>query len=237
MRAELLKVRSLPTPRWTAIVVLGITVIAFVLLLLLGTDKAADYTDTTEGVLLGATSIGSVVIGVWIVGLEYGQGTLRRTLTADPRRERLVLSKLVVALGTVVALTVATAVVAGVLFSLAAKANGAATPFDDAFRILVGALFGNLVYATLAVGIALIARSMAGGMTAMLALLFVVDTVLSSISGVDEWTLGTAVADYTDALSDRADGASLGHAALVIVLWSVVIMGGGWARFTRSDVP
>ena len=34
-----------------------------------------------------------------MVGLEFGQDTLRRTLTADPRREALIVSKLVVGLG------------------------------------------------------------------------------------------------------------------------------------------
>ena len=237
MRAELLKVRSLPTPRWTAIVVLGLTVVVFLLLFLLGNDKAADYTDSVELVLLTFATLGAVVLGVWMVGLEYGQGTLRRTLTADPRRANLILSKLVVVLATVAALTIAAALASAFLFALAAKANGAATPFDDAFRVLVGALFGNAVYAAIGIGVALLARSMAGGMTAMLALLFVVDGALSAISGVEKWTLGTAIDDFTQALSDRADGGSLPHAALVIVLWGGLVIGGGWYRFTRSDVP
>jgi ABC-2 type transport system permease protein len=237
MRAELLKVRYLPTPRNTAAVVLGLTVVVFILLFLLGNDKAADYTDSVEIVETTFATLGAVVIGVWMVGLEYGQGTLRRTLTADPRRAHLIVAKVAVAIATVAALTIATALLAAVLFSLAAKANGAATPFDDAFRVLPGALFANFLYVAIGIGVALLARSMAGGMTAMLALLFVVDGALSAISGVEKWTIGTAIDDFVQALSNRADGGSLPHAALVIVLWSAVIIGGGWYRFTRSDVP
>lgn len=235
MQAELAKLRSLPTPRWTAIVVFGLALFAFLALFVWGGDNVTDYEDTIES-LVAVAGLGSMVIGVWMTGLEYGQNTLRRTLTADPRRGRLVASKLAVALGYTVVLTLGLLLLTAVLFAIAASAHGADSPASKAFEEMPAAVFVNASYALLGLGVALVTRSMAGGMTAMLAFAFAIDLILSGISGVSEWTFGVAVSDVSDAITGTEDDGSLGHALLVLFLWFGVIVGGGWARFTRGDV-
>ncbi len=235
MSAEIAKLRSLPTPRWTAIVVFGLVGIGFLALAIWGGENTVDYEDSVAA-LVGVTNIASIVIGVWVMGLEYGQNTLRRTLTADPRRNQLVLAKLGAALGWLALLTIAAMLAAIALFSLAASMHGAGSPAGESFDHFPAALFSNLAYASLGLGVALVTRSMAGGMTAMLALVFVFDIVLGVIPGADQWSFGIAVSDITDAISGEEDNGSIGHALLVVGLWFVVVIGGGWARFTRSDV-
>ena len=81
VRAELAKVRSMPTPFWCllAVVVCALLGVAAIWQWGLGADLAGDR------LALGfPLAIASIVFGVWIFGVEYGQNTLRRTLSADP---------------------------------------------------------------------------------------------------------------------------------------------------------
>jgi ABC-2 type transport system permease protein len=235
MRAEIAKLRALPTGRWTAGIVLGLVAFAFLALIVWGGDKRSDYEDTIDSIV-AVTNIAAIVIGVWMVGLEYGQNTLRRTLTADPRRSRLVASKLGAGLGGVALLSVVAMIIGAGLFSVAASVHGAGSPIPHTLDVIVGAVIGNLLFAALGLGVALITRSMAGGMTTMLALVFIVDLILAGISGASRWSFGNAVSDIVDAVNKAADNASITHAILVLVLWIGIALGGGWARFARTDV-
>jgi ABC-2 type transport system permease protein len=235
MPAELAKIKALPTPRWTAIVVLGLVVVGFVLLVLLAGSKDSDYSDTAQTVGL-VTLIASMVLGVWMVGLEYGQNTLRRTLTADPRRPRLLGAKLGAALVTSGALTLAAYVLATILFGIAAAINGASLSVPDVFNSLLAALLGNAVIVAVGVGVALIVRSMAGGMTVMLSVFFIIDTILLAIPTVGDWSIKIAVFEIQDSINGAGDSVSIGHDALVLALWIAVSFGAGFLRFTRSDV-
>lgn len=75
MTAELLKLRCLPTPRWTLAAVLATFVITLVIAAIVGPG------DGGTALLLGVglpTQVASIVIGAWMAGVEYGQGTKAR---------------------------------------------------------------------------------------------------------------------------------------------------------------
>lgn len=167
MAAELHKLRSLPTPRWTLIAALALVLLGVAIALFTGDADSRDYVDIAEGIAGLGSGIGSIVIGVWIAGVEYGQGTLRRALAADPRRGRLLASKLAVAVGAAVALTAVVWLATALLLPIAASANGGDSSAGDILEKSVSSLIGNPVYAAVGCAIATLARSMAGGMTAI----------------------------------------------------------------------
>jgi ABC-type transport system involved in multi-copper enzyme maturation permease subunit len=103
MNSELLKLRSLPTPRWTLAGVVAAFVITIVVAAIIGPRDGAVVFLLAVGL---PTSIASIVLGAWMAGVEYGQGTIRRALTADPRRLRLVGAKVGVVLAVVTGLSV-----------------------------------------------------------------------------------------------------------------------------------
>ena len=236
MAAELAKFRALPTPRVTLLVGLGFVAFAFVITLVSGSDRATAYEDgATSAAALGA-GLGSIVIGVWIVGLEYGEKTLRRVLTADPRRTTLLVSKLAVGIAAVLVLTIVVWTAAVPLLSLSATLNGVETPAGELFGDAVAALFVNSIYAIVGAGVALITRSMAGGMTVMLALLFAVEVIVAAVSGIEDVSLARATGEIAGAISGDEDDPELARGVLVTLAWVAVVASAGVIRFTEEDV-
>lgn len=236
MAAELAKLRSLPTPRVTLFVSLAFVGFVFLVTLLSGTDKAASYVDGAESAAALGAGLGSIVIGVWMVGVEYGEGTLRRVLTADPRRISLLGAKLAVGIAAVLALTIVSWTAAVAAMSLSAAINGVASPADELVGNAVAALFLNSVYALVGMGVALLTRSMAGGMTVMLALLFAVEVIVAAIPGIEKVSLLQATVEIGNAISGDEDDPEVGRGILVTLAWVVVVTGAGMLRFLEEDV-
>jgi len=235
MAAELEKLRYLPTPRWTLMVCLGFALMGTVIALIEGSARASSYVDVAEVVTAISTVIGSIVLGVWVSGVEYGQNTMRRALAADPRRGRLFAAKLGLAVGASMALTVGVFAASTVLLTLAAAANGASSPAGDILTVGASSLVANPVYAAIGCGVAMLARSMAGGMTAMLALAFVLDTALTALP-VGNISLGSALREIGDAIQGESGAHEIGRGLLVSAAWLAVLLTAAWARFTRTDV-
>ena len=235
MAPELQKLRALPTPRWTLVATLGLVVLGSAVALLRGDASTSGYVEASEGLAGLGSVIGSVVLGVWVVGVEYAQGTVRRALAADPRRTRLLASKLVVAVAASFVLTVVVWLAAAVLLSVAASANGAGSPTGDIATQGLTSLIANPVYAAVACAVATLTRSMAGGMTAMLALVFVLDTLLAVLP-IGDISLGSALGEVGGAVEGEGGDHDVARGVLVTLAWLAVFLTAGWARFTRTDV-
>lgn len=240
MRAELAKVRSLPLPRWTLAVELGLVLLATIVVVFAGGSDSDHYATAAQVACGLGTGVGSIVLGVWIVGLEYGQKTVRRALTADPRRGRLAGSKLAAGLLVVEASSVFVWAFATLLVSVVASANGAGSPAGDVLSLGAGFLVVNAIYATVGWGIALLLRSMAGAVTLTLALAYVIGTGLAAIPTVGDYTLGVSAYDAASAVTwkdDLSDGdPEVLRGVLVTAGWIAAFAAAGWLRFTRGDV-
>jgi len=234
MTAEVQKLRALPLPRWAA----ALTGAALLATIVVAIFRGVGPDDGTA-VGLGAelpTALASIVLGAWIVGLEYGQGTIRRALTADPRRVRFLLSKYGAAIAATAALTIAAFVVAVVAFPAIASANDQSLPVSDVLRTGAAALVGNVAFAMLGASIAFLCRSMAGGMVVALVFAFIIDSALSAIPRVGEWTAQAASADLYDAMTGEPGAPSAARSALVLTAWVGAFAAAGMARFVKTDV-
>ena len=235
MAAELHKLRYLPTPRWTLVVCLGFAVMGAVVALFDGSEAKSTYVDAAEVITGIGTVIGSIVLGVWVAGMEYGQNTMRRVLSSDPRRGRLFATKALFAVAAALALTVVVWAISTLLLVLVASANGAPSPGRDILEVSAQSLIANPIYAAIGCAVALLARSMAGGMTAMLALVFVLDTALTALP-VGDISLGSALREIGRSIEGESGEHDVGHAVRVTLAWLVVMLTAAWIRFTRTDV-
>jgi ABC-2 type transport system permease protein len=239
MNAELRKLLALPTPRWTLVAATGAVVIVALVAALAGPGDGRDMLPVKLGV--GYTTwIAATVLGAWMIGLEYGQKTVRRALTADPRRLRLLLSKLAVVLGAVAATTIVLFAGAAPLFSVIASAHGQSMPASETLQFGLATLFNNLVYATAGFALALATRSMAGGMALALGFAFVISTALSTIPSVGAYALSAAVLDIMAGIAGGRlfgiEDPNIARALAVTAAWLTVLVGVSITRFTRSDV-
>jgi len=168
---------------------------------------------------------------------------LRRVLTADPRRLRLVGAKLGVVAAAAIAISAVAGLAAAPALSLVASANDVSIPAGETLREGLAYLVGNVIYATVGFGLALLTRSMAGGMALALAFAFIIDSALSAIPSVGDFALGSAVVEIMRALGadsvsfdPTAEDPELVRAIAVVAVWVAVLVGAAVARFTRSDV-
>lgn len=240
MRAELKKVRSLPTPMWCLIAVLVCFLIGVVATIIWGPGEDAAAID---GAISLPTLIASIVFGVWIVGVEYGQNTLRRTLTADPRRGHLILAKLATMILVVALVTGLVLLLALPIFDLASQGHDQSIRAADVKDIALAALLNNLAYALVGFALGLITASMAGGITMTLVFVFVIDTLVSIIPKVGDFAMGPALEKVSASLrgiDSGLFGEEIGsaHASDVLILaaWLIGLLALGSLRFLRSDV-
>ncbi|HTU15678.1 MAG TPA: hypothetical protein VMF31_10800 [Solirubrobacterales bacterium] len=238
MRPELRKLSVLPTPRWTAAAVLVAILIATVVVAFKGAGR--DSLALTFGVGV-PTYIASIVIGVWMAGLEYGQKTMKRTLTRNPNRLEVVFSKLAVAILAATALTVGAALVATPLFALASSGHDLTIPAADTIKVGLGSLANNIVYVIAGFSLGLVTRSMAGGMTLALGFFFVIDSLLTAIPKVGDFMLSAVSGEiFQEIVGKDIAGTDLEvkivQAVSITVLWVVAFVALSSARFLRTDI-
>jgi ABC-type transport system involved in multi-copper enzyme maturation permease subunit len=184
------------------------------------------------------------VLGVRAVTAEYSSGMIRLSLTATPRRERLLAAKAAtVALVTLVAGTVMTLAMFGaaqaILSGYDVKSAGLAD--GNALRAVLATAVSSPIVPLFALSLGFMLRSTAGAITSVLGLIFVPaivgpilpqswrDHVLIYLPGPasDAIALGR--------LPDAPHGLSPVPATLVLLAWTALFLGGAWAALERRD--
>ncbi len=240
MRAELLKIRSMPTPMWCLIALLICFVLGIAGVIKWGPGDDAGAADIAVGL---PTLIAAVIFGVWMAGVEFGQNTLRQVLTADPRRGRLILAKLSVIVLVVGLVTAGLYLLSLPVYHLAASGHEGSITTEAVLRAGLSAVVSNLAFAIVGFAFALITASMAGGITMALVFIFVIDTVTSLIPWIENYAMGPALSDITENISGVDSGLfgesvskATAQDVIVALAWLVGLVALGSLRFIRSEV-
>lgn len=239
MKAELFKFKMMPTPRRAAYFLLGLILLAVVLIWQTGPGDASGNIDI---VLVFPTAIVSIILGSWIIGLEYGQNTIRRTLSADPGRLRLMANKLAAVLLLIILGTTLLFLIAYLVFNLADGNTGAYGEQEMFSDSLISALISNVVLAVIAFSITTLFSSMTGGLVFTVVFFLVADTLFMLIPKIGEYSLGIALSDISYYILERGDSFqtepthSALTAALTLLVWVVVAIALAVTKFLRTDV-
>ncbi len=238
MRAELLKIRAMPTPRWCGFAVFATMLIGLAATWRWGLGPDRDVYELTVSF---PSSIAATVFGVWLFGSEYGEGTMRRALTADPRRGRLFFSKLATGILLVILATVVIYLIAFPFYDLAADRHGQSIALSEYRDVAVSSLVFNLAFLLVGAACALIAASMAGGITLAFTFIFILSLGLAAVPEIQRYTFLVGLGDLDTAIRGP-DGASLDQenstatAAVITAVWLGGLLLLGWLRLWRSDV-
>jgi ABC-2 type transport system permease protein len=237
VRAEVAKLRYLPLPRWTAAVAVAAPVIAGGFLFGFAPRSDDTYTNTMTIVLGLIVPIAGIVLGVWFAALEFASGTMQRTLTAEPNRNRVLASKLVVAIAFIAVVAVAASAAGGGIAHLATVRADVGLSQSDLARAVFSSIPDVLLSTAVGFGFGLLTRSMGGGVTLAIAFTFVLDGALTFVPWLKDYTFGQLTGDLTAHLSgDGATKHGAGVALLGAVIWLAIILTPGWISFVRGDL-
>jgi ABC-2 type transport system permease protein len=196
--------------------------------------------DTQLGGLL--TAILFAVLGVRAVAAEYASGMMRLTLTATPRRGRVLAAKTVVV--TVITLAVGTIATLAMLLTGQAIFESYGLPTadlgsSDALRLIFGSSLLGPVLPVIGVALATMLRSTAGAITALLGLLFLPAILGPALpSFVEEHILiylPGAASEAVTGDNSAEHHLSSGAAIPVLAAWLVIFVGAAYATLTRRD--
>jgi ABC-2 type transport system permease protein len=188
LQAEWTKLRTAPGTIWLFLAIVALTV---------GVSAAGAATikcppgectfdpakSSLTGVILGQTII--AILAVLAIGGEYSTGMIRTSLTATPRRTRMLVAKATVVAGVALAAAIG-AVSASVLAAkliLPSRGIGAPSLADGpVLRATVGSVLYLGLIALMSLGIATAARDSATAIGIVLALLYVLPLVSLAVS-------------------------------------------------------
>src|ERR1700733_8186755 len=197
LRSEFTKIRSVRSTDWS-LLTMFVVVVGFGALASAGAahgPHGPDFDPTRQslaGLYIGQLIIG--VLGVLVISSEYSTGMIRTTLTTNPHRGVMIAAK-----GTVFT---AVALVTSLVASFGAFFLGQALMSSDHISTTIGspnvlrAVIGGALFLTacgvLAFGLGLLIRHSAGGIGAVVGLLFVVTILVSFLpqtwqDHVDKW--------------------------------------------------
>ncbi|MFE7795020.1 ABC transporter permease [Streptomyces sp. NPDC057460] len=194
----------------------------------------------TNGAMLAQLCFG--VLGVIFSAGEYGNGMIRSTMSAVPRRTPVLWAKALVF--AVASLLVAGVTVMGTFLLGAAALDGTAFGLSLSDDGVLRALAGTMAYLALVgvIGVALgfLLRSVAGGVAVIAGVVFVID----SLTFILPASVADAVIPYLPGHAGRAmmalhgdgDVLSPGAGAAVLTAWAFAALATGAVRLTRSDV-
>jgi ABC-2 type transport system permease protein len=183
------------------------------------------------------------ILGVRAVTTEYTSGMIRLTLTATPRRGRLLLAKA----GAVSAVTIIGGALATLATFVAAQAVYGAYTLEtagalegDTLRVLVGQSLLMPIFPLLALAAAVVFRSTAAAIVTVLALIFapaIFGTLLPEWwqDNVVRYFPGPASDGVTIAHLEDANTLSPGLAILVLAAWMVGALAIAYVALTRRD--
>ncbi|MDF2990868.1 MAG: transporter permease [Microbacterium sp.] len=241
LTSEAIKLMTIRSTWWA----LGIAVAAnvalagLVMLFLVDTGAMIE----AVSVIVGGSSLTMLiagVLGVISVTGEYTTGMIRSTLTAEPRRGRVVVAKALV-LAIAVALTTCVAYLASVVLTTVGGSGEIRWTEPSASVLpLLGGVLAMVSFALMGVGFGLIIRNAAGAIAVTVGVLFVLPVFVSLFhAGGPSWTWMNDLTSFLPA-SAAAQVVSLGPGenvgpAIVLFAWPVGLLATGAGVLRTRD--
>jgi len=185
------------------------------------------------------------VLGATAVTAEYSSGMMRMTLTATPRRGRVLAAKAAVVAGLTLVAGLITAVTTFLVAQAVFASYGVPTAdlgTGDALRTVLGDGVLMPVLPVIAVALGFATRSTAGAVTSVLAVIFL-PWILGGVlpawwrENVLDYVPGAASEAITSGhLQSATDGLlAPGVAALVLAGWLALFLGAAWLALEGRD--
>jgi ABC-2 type transport system permease protein len=244
VRAEARKLRT--TRTFYAIVIGALAIIASgtTSLSLAGSFSLGDQPARQVLAVAGIAQTFALILGVLAVTNEFRHGTITSALLVTPKRTPVLVAKLV------------TLAIGGLVFGLIAFGGAAAITMSilherhvvthvttgNVVAIVIGGTLATGLFAALGVGIGAVIRNQVGSIIAALALLYVIEPILTILPGISNaaqtYGLGgiSSAASGTTPLHATAHILSQAPAVLVLAVYAAVLLVAGTGILRVRDV-
>lgn len=243
LRSETIKVLSVRSTWWTLAVAIGLSVGISLLFSAATRDVGAGFAPVNAILIpIQFTMLVAGILGAIVVTGEYSTGMIRSTLTAEPRRGRVLIAKAIV-VGLVVA--VVTALTFLVAIVVTAPILTTQIDFGDPEASMIPLVLGvvsMVAFALLGLGMGFLIRAGAGAIAATVGILFVLPIVvgLFSIAG-ESWRWIVDAGRYLPSqaastlTTPGGAGDDMWPAAIALTAWVVVPLALGWLALRSRD--
>jgi ABC-2 type transport system permease protein len=217
---------------------LGLVLLIVTLVTALATFSAQDQPLEDMLSVTGFVQAFALVLGILSVTTEYRHGTATPSLLVVPNRVAMTVAKLIASVITGLAL----GLIATVAVTLIVKGIGGARDIDtsgDAVNWIIGGTLATAIYAALGVGIGAIVRNQVGAIIGSLVYLFVLESLLTLIPGIDDVVTKYGIGGVSNALFGvQGPDDVLGQTAggLLFALYAAVFVIVGIVVTQRRDV-
>ena len=251
LRSEGIKLATLRSTWWsiaiTAVLTIGIAaLIAFAMSSSAGPQAGAINGITAVVMPIQFTALLAGILGAIAVTGEYSTGMIRSTLTADPRRGRVLVAKAVVLAAFLFLASLVMFVVAAVIVSAILGAHGGGLEWGTPDKVILPLLSAALtmsVCALIGVSFGFLLRWGAGAIAATVGLLFVLPIMSNFFAfGGESWKWVLDAANYlplsaaqSAILPSDTAALSAGVAFLTLGAWVAAGLLGSWVVLRSRD--
>ncbi|AJE83718.1 MULTISPECIES: ABC transporter permease [Streptomyces] len=247
--SEWTKIRSVSSTSWTLALAASVTIALGAVISIFAERGFDDMSrqdqltfDPTQ-ISFAGTSLGQlamIVFGVLVVANEYTTGMIRTSLAAVPRRSAFLFGKIAVASGLAFAVSLVTSFLAFFVGQAMLGDHSAALGDSGVLR----AVFGSALYMTLiavfSMGVAVMLRSATLSLGVLMPFFFLISNILGSISATEKfgrWLPDQAGMRIMQVVAPADDSTPYGPwgGLLVMALWVLASVAGGWLMLRRRD--
>ncbi len=227
LTVEFLRLRSRRLARWLSALYVAGALIAGIAVFLLPADVGTTVLPRTLAIATQQALFPVFVVGASFIGAEFRSGSMAALLVREPRRGRVVFTKLAVAVATAVGVV---GVGLGVLTLLAAVSSGVA---GSGFGLsATRAVLVVADVATASIGLAFLIRNTGGAIAAW----FVVASASSFVTvlrpALRPWMLAPSLSELAGTL---VTGSPLLRPAIVCAAYAIAFLLLGWTAFVSRD--
>ncbi len=231
VRSELVKVMTIRTFVWIALVNAGLVLVTALVAASSGSLESAE--DHRSAALIAGTAlILALIAGIIVMGGEARHGTITQTLLGTPIRERVLLAKVVV--GALVGLALAASAEAIVLLLLV---PGASLDVGEARLVLLGILIGAPLAGALGVGLGAVVHAQGAAIGISLAWLLIGESLAPAVSeSATKYTPGRAFGALASGETTADELLGMAGGGFAAALWAIALVGAGLLALLGRDV-
>ncbi len=247
IRAELLKLRTLPLPLWMLVTALALVVLGVLATVLTAGTQGAALTRHDPQLLARAVASASggdvalLILGILTLTQEFRFGTATPSFLVAPKRDRVLIAKLVAVSLAGLLFAVVCIVFAVALSSAVISARGGPLVWNrQVVEVLLGVLLVVTLYGPLGIAVGALVRNQIAAVVASLAWLFIAEQLLIGLlPSVGRWTPGgatAAVLQLGSSATTRGDLLSVWGGALLLAAYTGVLALLGARLTLRRDL-